>query len=465
MKKIFVLFSFVQFAFLATFAQYTIQIGGSVFNVELDEQNMTAAIIDYNYEIDDVKFPINNKVRKFKDFRKENTKTLIIPNTYKTVGGKEYSITTIGRAAFAGYQNMDYVIIPTSVTTIEDYAFFRTSLVNVEIPASVVHLGKRVFGWCTKLKSLKLPQGIAMGTDLYNESKNIAVRYYTIDMGDNISQPNPKLPQPKSKSVTISTPSDVDTDLPLGLRQNDETFAIIIANENYQKVAHVDCALNDGRTFYKYCQQVLGIPEDNIHMVEDATSGQMIEQIVWLSRVAKVYEGEAKIIIYYAGHGVQNEKDRSPYLLPVDISGDNTSAAYSLHALYKELGSLNAKNVTLFIDACFSGSIRGEGMLASARAVARAAKDEAPLGNMIVFSAAQGDETAFPYAEKGHGLFTYFLLKKLKETKGNVSYGVLGDYIKKEVSRKSIVVNDKPQTPDVQPSPQMGDKWRGLTFK
>ena len=104
-------------------------------------------------------------------------------------------------------------------------------------------------------------------------------------------------------------------------------------------------------------------------------------------------------------------------------------------------------------------------MLASARGVAIAAKEEAPLGNMIVFSAAQGDETAFPYAEKGHGLFTYFLLKKLKETKGNVSYGVLGDYIKKEVSRKSIVVNDKPQTPDVQPSPQMGDKWRGLTFK
>ena len=242
-------------------------------------------------------------------------------------------------------------------------------------------------------------------------------------------------------------------------------FAVIIANENYQKVSKVDCALNDGRTFQLYCQRVLGIPSDNIHMIEDATYGQMMEEFNWLARVAKAYEGDAKIIVYYAGHGIPNESSKTAYLLPVDVSGDNTTAAFSLNKLYASLGALNAKNVTLFMDACFSGSLRGDGMLTAARSVAIEAKAENPLGNMIVFSAAQGDETAYPYPEKGHGLFTYYLLKKLKETKGNVNLGTLGDYIRKEVARKSIVVNNKPQTPTISYSSTMKGSWRNITLK
>lgn len=80
-------------------------------------------------------------------------------------------------------------------------------------------------------------------------------------------------------------------------------------------------------------------------------------------------------------------------------------------------------------------------MLASARGVAIKVKQATPVGNIVVFSAAQGDETAYPYKEKEHGLFTYYLLKKLQETKGNVTLGELSDYIKTQVERQSIVIN------------------------
>ena len=129
------------------------------------------------------------------------------------------------------------------------------------------------------------------------------------------------------------------------------------------------------------------------------------------------------------------------------------------------LGRLNAKNVTVFLDACFSGSKRGDGMLATARGIAIKAKDETPQGNMLVFSAAQGNETAYPYQQMNHGLFTYYLLKKLKETQGNVSMGGLDDYIRKEVSRKAIIVNGKPQTPKVSFSPSISNNWRELKLK
>ena len=84
---------------------------------------------------------------------------------------------------------------------------------------------------------------------------------------------------------------------------------------------------------------------------------------------------------------------------------------------------------------------------------------------MVVISAATGDETAWPYKEKGHGLFTYYLLKKLQSTKGNVSLGQLSDYIKTEVGKQSVVTNAKKQTPTVNVSQNMSDSWYQLKLK
>jgi len=117
------------------------------------------------------------------------------------------------------------------------------------------------------------------------------------------------------------------------------------------------------------------------------------------------------------------------------------------------------------MDACFSGTQRSGEMMASARGVAIKAVQGAPTGNMVVFSAAQNDETAYPYREKGHGMFTYFLLKKLQETKGDVTLGELGEYIETNVRRQSIVVNNKSQTPVVTPAVAVENRWKGMKLK
>ena len=83
-----------------------------------------------------------------------------------------------------------------------------------------------------------------------------------------------------------------------------------------------------------------------------------------------------------------------------------------------------------------------------------------PQGNMVVFSAAQGDETAYPNNEEKHGMFTYFLLKKLQESKGDVTLYELGEYIKTNVSQQSILLNGKSQTPCVTPSASLDASWR-----
>lgn len=259
--------------------------------------------------------------------------------------------------------------------------------------------------------------------------------------------------------------SAVDKDIPVTEGNNANTFAVIIGNENYQKVSKVQYANNDAQVFGHYCIKTLGMPEKNVRIYSDATYATMLAAIDDIKSIAKAYKGDLNVVFYYAGHGVPNESSNDAFLLPIDTDGRNTDVCYPLSKAYQELGAMNAKSVVVFMDACFSGSQRGEGMLASARGVAIKAKPASPQGNMVVFSAASGDETAYPYKEKGHGLFTYFLLKKLQETKGAVTLEELGSYIIDNVTKESVVSNGKSQTPTISPSTSLYDSWKSLKLK
>ncbi len=260
-------------------------------------------------------------------------------------------------------------------------------------------------------------------------------------------------------------PVDVDINIPESASPDHDIFAVIIGNEKYRNVDGVPFAENDAKVFKEYVEKTLGVPERQIMYVENAGYNDLRQAVNWLAQAMTVCRGQGKAIFYYAGHGIPNEKDQSAYLLPVDGVGNDIGSAYSLKTLYETFGKMDAKSVTVFLDACFSGSKRENGMLVSARGVAIKAKPNAPLGNMVVFSAAQGDETAYPYKEKSHGLFTYFLLKKLQETKGNCSLGDLGSYVTSQVSRNSITINKKSQTPSVIPSPVLTDRWQSMGLR
>lgn len=259
--------------------------------------------------------------------------------------------------------------------------------------------------------------------------------------------------------------SDVDINIPQTNLINDKTFAVIIANENYQTVSKVPFAINDGEVFSEYCLRTLGIPQSNIKLVKDATLNNIKHEVNWLTYVIQAYKGDVKVIFYYAGHGIPDESNRTSYLLPVDGNGSDVSTGYKLDNLYEKLGAIKANSVTVLLDACFSGAKREGGMLASARGVAIKAKSGQPVGNMVVMSASQGDETAYPYKEKQHGMFTYFLLKKLQETKGGVTMSELSSYITTAVSQKSVVENGKSQTPVVTPSATVGTDWKEWTLR
>lgn len=271
----------------------------------------------------------------------------------------------------------------------------------------------------------------------------------------------------KDKEVEIqkaSLVSDVDENIPVSKTKNPNTFVLIIANEHYQQVASVPFALNDGNIFKEYCVKTLGISEKHIHYIPDATINHIKAQVNWLSNITETWD-DPQVIVYYAGHGIPDEASKSAYLLPVDGSAKDVSTGYKLDDLYSTLGNMPASRITVFMDACFSGSKREDGMLASARGVALKAKSGVPRGKMVVFSAAQGDETAYPYRDQQHGMFTYHLLKKLQETSGDVTLQELGNYIIREVKKRSLEENDKKQTPCVTPSASVETEWQSWKLK
>lgn len=265
----------------------------------------------------------------------------------------------------------------------------------------------------------------------------------------------------KEKKVIVS---DVDQNIPLANKKAENTFALIIANENYQNVDPVEFANHDGEVFKEYCIKTLGIPERQIRYCADASYGVISGGVDWLKYALDNFEG-SNAIVYYCGHGIPDEKTGSAYMIPVDGKGTNTATCYSLNTLYTTLSQTKATKVTYFMDACFTGANKDGKMLVAARGVAREAKEEELEGVSVVFSAASNDETAMTLPEKGHGLFTYFLLKKLQESSGNVSYADLATYISKNVRKEAFFINEKPQTPVVATSAAAAESWKTMTLK
>ena len=278
------------------------------------------------------------------------------------------------------------------------------------------------------------------------------------------AQPQMAAAQPAKPIIEgIDTSHGVNA-APLTGRKSENTFALIIANEQYDMAVNVENATNDGLAFKEYCLRTLGIPNDNIKYSSNLSFGRMKKTVNDMLELVDMMEGKGNLIIYYAGHGIPDNKTKDAFLMPVDADGTDTEVCMSLTGLYSQINSKRLNQCVVFLDACFSGAQRGGDMIVAARGVRLKPKEAAPEGKTIVFSATSGDQAAFSHKEEKHGLFTYFLLKKFQESKGNVSLGELADYLTEKVGFESRRINNTPQTPMVMVAPGLAEKWKKLSF-
>lgn len=259
--------------------------------------------------------------------------------------------------------------------------------------------------------------------------------------------------------------SDVDISIPTTNYKYEHKFALIIGNEDYSSYqqglgseSNVDYAINDARIVKEYAINTLGIPDENIIYFENAKAVEMSRAVKTLNTIIKNTNGKSDILVYYAGHGFPDELTKEPYLIPVDVSGNDLQFAVKLNDMYDQLTEFSAQRVTVILDACFSGGGRNQSLMA-ARGVKVKPKDNIITGNMVIFTASSGEQASLPYKDKNHGLFTYYFLKKIQETSGNITYKELSDYLSEQVGVKSALINQKEQNPQTLISNSVKDQW------
>ncbi len=264
--------------------------------------------------------------------------------------------------------------------------------------------------------------------------------------------------------------SSVDVNIPENTKVLNR-YALIIGNEDYQSMQrtlnseqNVAFAVNDATVFRDYAVKTLGVEQENITFLTNATAGQMSQQIDKVCKMLSKLGNKAELIVYYAGHGYPDENTKVPYLIPVDVSASNLDMGIKLNDLYKNLAATNAKRIVVFLDACFTGGGRSSGILAS-RGIKVIPKEDALNGNIVVVSASSGLQSALPYQNEKHGMFSYYLLKKIQDSKGNTTLGDLFSYIKENVSLQSLKINNKEQDPTINFSAIIEKEYENWNFK
>lgn len=251
--------------------------------------------------------------------------------------------------------------------------------------------------------------------------------------------------------------SDVDTPPPAFASDKNNAYAVVVGIERYrQKLPAADFANHDAETVAEYLTKSLGYPEENVvTLINDhAALGDFVKYFEkWLPNNV---EPGATVFVYYSGHGAPNPKTGDAYLVPYD--GDPAfidETGYSLKRMYAALGKLPAKEVVVALDSCFSGSGGRSVIAKGARAITLNLKDTAlPSHNMTVLAASSGEQMSSTYDDKGHGLFTYFLLKGIKHEDVVAPSGVLRiddlfAYLKPQVERVARKQYNNEQTPQL----------------
>jgi len=248
------------------------------------------------------------------------------------------------------------------------------------------------------------------------------------------------------------------------------TFALIIGNEDYQSYQtglsteqNVEYAISDSRLFKEICRKTLGIPSENIIYIENASFVKIKQAISQIELVCKYAPEKPTIVFYYSGHGLPDEQTKVPYIIPVDVSGSSLDYAISLPDIYKSLTKYPTNKVIVLLDACFTGGARNSGLVAS-RGVKVIPKQEELVGNMVVFSSSSADQPSKAYQEKQHGLFTYYLTKKLIDSKGDITLGELDEYLFENVPIKSVLINKSEQVPQTNVSSDIQNSWKSWKF-
>ena len=257
----------------------------------------------------------------------------------------------------------------------------------------------------------------------------------TITVARQVADSRPVIPRLNPASVKV--------------QQSRDAVAIVIGIENYRRVAKADFANADAKDFYTYASRALGIKPENIKLLVDdgADDIEILNAFQnWLP--LKVNKGKTDVYVFYSGHGYPGIDGSSLYFLPFNVDKqylERTSVKQK--EVVTALQKAQAKSVTMFIDACYSGQTRGgEVLIAGLKPIALKADEKAYPPEFTVITASSADQFSSASQDLKHGIFSFYLMKGMEgdadlNKDGRTTSGELQRYLSEMVGRQAMGLN------------------------
>jgi hypothetical protein len=208
-------------------------------------------------------------------------------------------------------------------------------------------------------------------------------------------------------------------DLP-PLPEDPEAVAVVIGNRSYDKLPRSVTSYNDADAIYAFLTEHLGYRPDNIIDLRDAKKADF-EKVFGaepgfegdLARLVQT-QANAKVLIYYSGHGATDGGQNQTYLLPVDTERYREELdGYKMSTLYANLARLEAKSVLVLLESEY-GSDHGPDVLSpNLPETMKSALPPAPLTSLTVLSASDRGQRTLIDLTYDIGLFTRYLIEGL----------------------------------------------------
>jgi hypothetical protein len=221
--------------------------------------------------------------------------------------------------------------------------------------------------------------------------------------------------------------------------------ALIIAISDYAFMNALEFCKNDGNAMYNILtSKPVGFDCDGRKLIGQI-SHETLEEAIYNFFDRDNSTADDIMLFYYSGHGVPGARDIYIGSSEIDPNKPNRKG-FSFTELTNEINSSDSMRMVTILDCCHSGTLNLAKGDENARAkVAMETIDEESRNiqqgrGKYILAASQGYQEAYRLQEKGHSIFTHFLLEGLKGNKnssdiyGNVTPDSLANYISREVS-------------------------------
>lgn len=145
-------------------------------------------------------------------------------------------------------------------------------------------------------------------------------------------------------------PSHDISSAPFILGNPGDCYALVIGNNEYQKLPKLSTAVNDAEDIAKALGDDYGF---RVTLLKNATRGQTLKALYEFRKLGK----DDRLLIYYAGHGWLDTKADEGYWLPVDASRDDNVDWIQNATITAEARACNAKQILIVADSCYSGKL------------------------------------------------------------------------------------------------------------